>query len=195
MVILDEKLKLIEQAILEQAAQKSQEIFDAMDAIKQEQIALSENAALSTAYEMIQDEVSDITTDSARELSQMRLKQKQEHLAKRAQYEKNVFDAVRTRLKEYTASPAYVQYLQHAAVRLTKEYQGRAVTLALCTDDRAHETVVRESFGAPCEIVFTDEIALGGIMLKDNNGGFVIDLTLDTRLLDQHDWFYHNCKL
>ncbi len=195
MARLEDKLERFEQAVMSQAQAKSQEILGEMDAIKQEQIALTENAALSAAYEMIQGEVSDITTDSARELSQMRLKQKQEYLAKRTGYEKGVFDVVRKRLLQYTATDAYAQYLQSTAKRLASDYKAEAVTLILKSEDKAYEPTVRGGYAAPCNVVFSDEIAIGGILLRDDQNGFVVDLTLDTRLAEQRDWFYHNCKL
>ena len=192
---LEEKLERFEQAVMSQAQAKSQEILGEMDAIKQEQIALTENAALSAAYEMIQGEVSGITTDSARELSQMRLKQKQEYLAKRTGYEASVFDVVKKRLLQYTASDAYAQYLQSAAKRLASDYKAQNVTLVLRNADKTYEATVRGGYAAPCNVVFSDEITIGGILLRDEHNGFVVDLTLDTRLADQRDWFYHNCKL
>ncbi len=195
MARLEEKLERFEQAVMGQAQAKAQEILSELESIKQEQIALTENAALSAAYEMIQGEVSGITTESARELSQMRLKQKQEYLAKRTGYEKGVFDVVKKRLLEYTTTDAYAEYLLSAAKRLASDYQAESVTLLLRNEDKAYEPTVRGGYGAPCNVAFSDEISIGGILLRDDRNGFVVDMTLDTRLADQHDWFYHNCKL
>ncbi len=195
MARLEEKLERFEQAVMSQAQAKAQEILSELESIKQEQIALTENAALSAAYEMIQGEVSGITTESARELSHMRLKQKQEYLAKRTGYEKGVFDVVKKRLLEYTATDAYAEYLQSAAKRLASDYQAESVTLFLRNEDKAYEPTVRGGYGATCKVAFSDEITIGGILLRDDHNGFVVDMTLDTRLADQHDWFYQNCKL
>lgn len=195
MARLEDKLERFEKAVLDEAMAKSKELLDEMEAIKQEQIALTENAALTAAYEIIQGGMSDITTDSAHEISQMRLKQKQEYLSARKAYENSVFENVKQRLIEYTKTDAYAQYLLSAAKRLAREHNNGSVTLTLKQADKVHEQTVKEGYNAPCTIAYSDDITIGGILLRDDQNGFVVDLTLDTRLKDQKDWFYQNCKL
>ncbi len=195
MARLEEKLERFEQAVMAQAMEKSQNILHTMDEIKKNEISSAENSALSSAYELIQGEVSDITSGSAREISQKRLKQKQEYLLRRASYERQVFGAVRRRLIAYTGTDDYARYLSASAKSLAADYAGKDVTLTLKTAHSAYEPLVRESFGAPCTVTLSDTLAIGGLMLTDNQNGYVVDLSLDARLSDQRDWFYQNCKL
>lgn len=195
MARLEEKLERFEEAVMSQAQSQSQEILNELEALRKEQISKTENDALSAAYDFIQEEISGVSANAEREISQLRLKQKQEYLAQRTAYEARVFDTVRQRLLAYTGTGDYETALRETARELAGHGMGEGVTLVLKKADAPHKAAVREGYGAACEIVFSDEVTLGGILLKNNANGFVVDMTLDTRLADQRDWFYQNCKL
>ncbi|MFA9380966.1 MAG: hypothetical protein ACERKO_07895, partial [Acetanaerobacterium sp.] len=167
MARLEEKLERFEKAVMSQATKQSQDILKTMEDLKNQEIALTENTALSSAYEMIQGEVSEITSGSAREISHKRLQQRHDYLLRRAAYEKSVFETVKNRLIAFTATDAYAQYLASAAKKLAADYSGGPVTLTLRNADRGFEPLVREGFGSPCTVAFSDDLAIGGLMLLD----------------------------
>ncbi|SDN25568.1 hypothetical protein SAMN05192585_11462 [Acetanaerobacterium elongatum] len=195
MAKLDEKLQRFEDAVLSQAKQRCDEILSGVEQVKKRELTTTEDAALSNAYELIQGEVTGITVESAREISQRRFAQKQEYLHRRAALEKSIFDNVKQRIIAYTRTEEYKSYLKAAAEKLKAEFAGKDVTLSLMPGDQPLEQLVRNSFQAPCKVVFTDAITLGGIVLTDNSNGYISDLSLDTVLNDQRDWFYQNCRL
>lgn len=195
MAKLDEKLQRFEDAVISQAKQRCGEILSGVEQVKKKELTTTEDAALSNAYELIQGEVTGITVENAREISQRRFAQKQEYLHRRAALEKSIFDNVKQRIIDYTHTEDYKNYLKASAEKLTTEFAGKDVTLSLKSDDKPLEQLVRDSFHEPCKIVFTDVIVLGGIVLTDNANGYISDLSLDTVLNDQHDWFYRNCRL
>lgn len=195
MAKLNEKLQRFEDAVISQAKHQSEEILSGVEQVKKQEISTTEDAALSSAYELIQGEVSEISVETAREISQRRFRQKQDYLLRRADLEKSVFINVKARLIDYTHTEAYKDYLKSAAEKLSADYVGKDVTLKLKQDDKPLEGFVRDCFKSPCTVAYTDGIAIGGIVLTDNNSGYVSDFSLDTVLTDQRDWFYQHCKL
>ena len=193
--MLDDKIRRFQDAVLQDANAKKQEILSSIDQHKTHEISSSEDSALSSAYELIKGEVSELSVESTREISQKRLAQKKEYLTKRGQLEQSVFTSVRKRLLDYTATDAYKERLLADIKTLGGEIKSETATLFLNERDKSLEDAVKKAFGKKCELVFSAKPAIGGIIVEDSSEGYISDLSLDTALNDQKDWFYTNCKL
>lgn len=109
---LNDKLRRFEAAILKTAEQKRDQIVKETNELKQNELNSTEDTALTTAYEMIQGEVSEISAEQAREISKIRFDQKRRYLVRRGELEAELFAAVK---KGFAITPK-----QKATSRISK---------------------------------------------------------------------------
>ena len=49
---------------------------------------------------------------------------------------------------------------------------------------------VKSAFGRECTVDGSEQIQLGGVLLRSRARGIEVDLTLDSALAEQKDWFF-----
>lgn len=190
----EERFALIEKSVLAQAEQKSQELHKQADEYKKREIDNVETKVLNELYAKIQDEIADITNSSSLRISRYENQHHQQLLLRREELTREIFDRVRQRLMDYTATEEYTQKLLATASKLAEEYPQAGGTLSIRSKD-AHLLPKLKEILANCEVQTDDSIKIGGMKLMNYNAGFFVDETLDTRLEEQRPWFYSHSGL
>lgn len=190
----EERFKLIEKSVLEQATQKSKAIRKQADDYKSREIDDVETKILGELYGKIQDEISDISNSSALNVSRYEGQHHQQLLLRRDELTREIFAAARCKLLEYAGTDAYREQLMTTAKQLAETYaQSGGVVYVRPADAQLVPELTKLLGGWQVE---TDEtIKIGGIKLMNQQAGFFVDETLDTRLEEQRPWFYSNSGL
>ena len=105
-----------------------------------------------------------------------------------------VFAAAAERLKAFTETPDYADFLTESTQRMKKFCSGKAFTVYMRTADLIHADDVR-AVSRAIDVKTDDGIRLGGLRAVCAAAGIELDDTLDARLQAQRDWFYEHSGL
>ena len=187
----DNFLKAIEKYAEEQRTKIESEAAD----FKEKELNKAEEEGLREAYVLIQKKMSDIRTQISAELSRAETASRRKTFVRRQEIEKEVFEKAAQKLREYTKTEKYLKSLLNSTKEISMAIQADDVVLKLRKEDLVHKNQIFLAFGRKCEIVETDEIIIGGILGVSKKLGMLADETLDSRLEQQHEWFFENSGL
>ena len=117
-----------------------------------------------------------------------------ELFAIRERYRENVFAQAASRLKEFAAGPEYGRFLLEKAQRAARENALEGCTILLREEDMAFAGQLAALFAGAVARP-TKEIGLGGLILLSADGRRRLDLSLDSALAEQQEWFYSHSRL
>ena len=192
----DEKLEKFVSAINKDAKDRRARILEETEKFNQLELAKAEEAALSEAYSLIQEEIADMRAKITRELSLREQNARRELLQKRAAIVSDVFGEAQKRLVKFTKSDEYPE-LMTAVLEEYSPFAKNPVTVYMSPDDCADGKLaqaVNNAFSCPA-IESDPEIKIGGLRLSFAADGLIADETLDTRLEKQREWFIGVCGL
>lgn len=193
----NEKLVQFYNAINEYAERQRIGILSETEEQYTAELARAEQEALSDAYRLIQRETAEMRSEIAREISSGEYEGLKALFEMRAGIEKKVFDEAEERLRDFTSGPAYADYLRKAvsAVRSAFSDAPGGTVFRMREADMQYAGMISEEFGSECEIRTDSGIRLGGIRALSEQLGRALDITLDSRLEQQHEWFCENANL
>ena len=192
-----EKLSKFNQAINHYAEEQRRKIENEVADYKRRQLDEAEREVLTEAYRLIQKEMAEVRNNITREMAHREMDARRELLAKRRSIMEDVFEGVRQRLLEFTATDRYAGLLEKDAAEIAAALRagdGDAV-LFLRPEDMKYQERVAKAFGHACEIRADSGIRIGGIRAVNNAAGLTADATLDASLEEQRVWFEENSGL
>lgn len=184
-------LKAIEKYAEEQRTKIKSEAED----FKDKELSKAEEEGLKEAYVLIQKKMTDVNSKIARELSKAESASKKEIFIKRKKIAEDVFDKAQKKLIDFTKTDKYPTILMDNAKKISKALNANDVVLFVNARDMKLENDIKTAFGRNCEIKASNEIIIGGMMGLSHEMGLLVDETLDTKLSEQHEWFYENSGL
>ncbi|MGN1457893.1 MAG: V-type ATP synthase subunit E [Acutalibacteraceae bacterium] len=187
----DNFLKAIEKYAEEQRTKIQSEAED----FKEKELNKAEEEGLREAYVLIQKKMSDINTKIASELSKAESASRKEIFIKRQEISEKVFEKAKQKLLDYTKTAKYSDMLQKSTKEISSRLNADDVVLLVKEDDMKFEKELKAAFGRNCEVKSSNEIEIGGVMGMSHKMGLLADETLDTKLSEQHEWFYENSGL
>mgnify|MGYP004491405657 FL=1 len=183
------RLELFRHAIDAQANAETSELVRQSEekraAIARERSENSTNEALSE----VRAEYDRTAAEFKRELSRCDHEMKKAVLAHRHRLTTELFNEVREKLLSFSASPEYSGYLKNATARAENELGAGTIIRVRPADIAA----VRELTSLTVEP--DSSIILGGITAVAPEKGLCLDLTLDSRLLDEEAAFSAKAEL
>ena len=177
------------------AEEQRSKIQSEAEDFKERELNKAEEEGLREAYVLIQKKMSDIRTQISAELSRAETASRRKTFVRRQEIEKEVFEKAAQKLREYTKTEKYLKSLLNSTKEISMAIQADDVVLKLRKEDLVHKNQIFLAFGRKCEIVETDEIIIGGILGVSKKLGMLADETLDSRLEQQHEWFFENSGL
>ena len=190
----DEKVGKFLQAINDYAEEQRKRILDEVREYYSAEVERAEKEALSDAQQLVEREKAQNRNRIRHEISRREIEAKKQLISHRANLVDSLFHDVSLRLLEYTKTSEYEVFLKTIAEKLSNVLSDVSSELMIRREDEAYITLIREAFG-DCEIRFSDEIRLGGILGVSRHRGIVADETLDSRLEAQRTWFAANSGL
>ena len=193
----EEKLSLFIKAINDYAEKQRLRILYEMDEQSSEALSRAEKEALSDAYRLIQRETADVRGSIATELSSRELAGRRKLFEQRVAIEKKIFDEAAAKLRQFAASKEYDGYLEKAAASARKAFDAApdGTVFRLRPSDMERAGLIEKAYGAKCEFAADESIHLGGLLAMNGALGVALDVTLDARLEDQHEWFCERAEL
>lgn len=187
----DNFLKAIEKYAEEQRTKIESEAED----FKEKELNKAEEEGLKEAYVLIQRKMSDIRTKISSNLSKAESASRKEIFIKRNEIADAVFKKAQEKLSAFTKTDKYPAMMKKSAKEISEKLTADDVVLLVKESDMKLEKDLKASFGRNCDVKVSDEIIVGGIMGVSRKTGLLADDTLDTKLSEQHEWFYENSGL
>lgn len=175
------------------AAELSESIRKDTGRFVEKQINEAEKQALAESYDMIKTEVTKIRAEAGMYLTESRIKADKQLLINRSRIKDGVFEKVREKIEDFTASDRYPEFLRKSFEKCREAVGGNKFIVSLREKDRIHDGVFSGTW--ELEIRTDGAIKLGGIKVTNVSGDLTADDTLDTRLERQDEWFYKNSGL
>lgn len=186
---MNRKLDRFAAAILDGAAAETERTAAALRRRRQEAMTAAEDAALRETYQYIHDSVARIKAEAGREVSMRMQDNKRTLYLRRSEIAAEVFDAVRLRIADYTAAPAYRErlcaLLQEALDTLSGAEELR---IYLRSADRGHAAALAQAAPGHTLTFLEGGFQLGGLIAEAPGLGLRCDASFDSALdaLDGH---------
>ncbi|MCO7137848.1 V-type ATP synthase subunit E [[Clostridium] leptum] len=191
----DEKLSKFIEAINKDAEDRRSRILAEVEEYNKAEMKKAETEALTEAYHMIQEQIAQMRTSIRRELSQKEISLHRETLMQRENITKRVFEEAKKRLTAFTQSADYETFLVKAASNAKSVFPKGDIILSMRPSDMKFANMVAKVFEGRATVQEDESILLGGMRIRCQELGLVIDDTLDTRLNDQKAWFAQHSGL
>lgn len=162
-----------------------------MEALANEQ--MEEEAKRDATLQMNQ-ELAEISSVAAAEISQSHSIRVKKLIEKRDGYVADVFNKAREELCKFTQSKEYVDYLVKKAKKIS-EYKFEKSVMYVTSQDLKYKDQLIKAYGLDVEVVESDEMTIGGLIVENPISHLVVNESLDSALENQKDWFAKNSGL
>lgn len=189
------KLKIFEKDIIKEAADNRADIEADLEKYRQSEMKKIEDMTLEDTFFSLQSEVSDLAVSHAKAISRYGMEYKKQLFEKRQELFEKIFTAVCEKLSAFTASDEYKNYLERKINEFKASNPCETVVIFIRNTDEKYIDFLKKTYELPCEINIDSNIKLGGLIFKDKTKPYAVDMSIDTALDGQKDWFYQNCDL
>lgn len=153
-----------------------------------------ELAAKKSADEYYRVRSARVKLEAGRRISDTSARYRKEVFARRAEIEQAVLSGAAEKLRKFTESGEYEQFLLASAKRIAAEFDGGSVTLLMRAEDMKFSQALCAVFGS-AEAKEDPSISIGGLKGRSDGQSLLVDDTLDSRLKQQTKWFEENSGL
>ncbi len=185
------KLEMFRQAIQEHAEAEAKEIMAEMRARKAASGRVKDKLATKDALNKIRTELAHSEADFKREMSRCDYELKKSVLIHRNELITEFFADTEKKLKDFTLSEEYSEYLKRSLERIRAAIALDSATLIYarpCDVDAVRALT-------SCEVTTDSSIRLGGLRAMCRNKNVLCDVTLDTALEDEKKRFNEKTEL
>lgn len=190
----DDRVSKFVAAITKEAEEQRAQIEAETKAYIATEMENAELEALNDSYKLIQRAVTVIRSDIGSELSANLMDGRKSLLTRRSEITEHVLQQVAEKIKTFTESTAYADFLKKSAEQAAPVFKGGAVIVWIREKDIEYSSLLKAVI-PNCEFRTDNTIELGGIAIVDSAGKLRVDDTLDTRLEYGRDWFTKNSGL
>ena len=186
--ILQRKLQKFQDEIMELAKEECAAIEQATASDLDKQRAGLRDSAEEAARRFLEAEIRSIDSAARTAAFAEKDRLRKELFAIREKYRDNVFTQAAERLTAFSSSDGYPDYLKKAAESARENPDLAGCTVYLREADLPHAGAVRAILG-DCTVAADPAIRLGGAVFASADGRVRLDLTLDSALEEQTQWF------
>ena len=187
------KTKRFLKAINRAAMQKCNDIAAQIEQTTKEAMQRAEEEASRDGHRRIAAAKAKIEAKAKMEVAEYEKAKKSEIYQKRLSYRTEVFSAAEEKLKLFTKSDAYLQYLEETFAKISDKVSNN-LTIFLANEDTIAASYFQKKL-QEAEIKTDDSIEIGGFKIKDNDKSLILDCTLDAGLAAELDWFLLHSNL
>ena len=190
----DQRIDQIGSSIREQVQQQSREIIERADARRKQELDDYQSQLVDSMFQMVQKEVAQLRQKALGNIAGAERAAYRALLSRRQELTALLFVRAADRLKEYSGSPAYKEWLLSAASAHRDTCGHTGSVLHLRGADMAFADEIAAKLPG-CQVREDAEIRLGGFKLYNESARICIDETLEARLEEQKPWFLSHCGL
>ena len=178
-----EKLLHFTDAVMKNAARESDELRRQMADTRTKTLEKAREEAQEAARTYYDREAARIRAQAGREVSMHLMEGKRKIYLRRKEIGQEVFEKVRQRIAQYTASPEYPKHLEALLAAAMKQLPGaRRVSLRLRKEDLPLADRLAKTI-APVKVEYEEgSFSLGGLALRCPELGLRVDCSFDNQL-------------
>ena len=178
-----EKLLHFTDAVMKNAARESDELRRQLADTRTKTLEKAREEAQEAARTYYDREAARIRAQAGREVSMHLMEAKRKIYLRRKEIGQEVFEKVRQRIAQYTASPEYPKHLEALLAAAMKQLPGaRRVSLRLRKEDLPLADRLAKTI-APVKVEYEEgSFSLGGLALRCPELGLRVDCSFDNQL-------------
>ena len=178
-----EKLLHFTDAVMKNAARESDELRRQLADTRTKTLEKAREEAQEAARTYYDREAARIRAQAGREVSMHLMEGKRKIYLRRKEIGQEVFEKVRQRIAQYTASPEYPKHLEALLAAAMKQLPGaRRVSLRLRKEDLPLDDRLAKTI-APVKVEYEEgSFSLGGLALRCPELGLRVDCSFDNQL-------------
>ncbi|MEG0093087.1 MAG: V-type ATP synthase subunit E [Erysipelotrichaceae bacterium] len=186
---------VFDQEINTVSGREEEAILKEVEDIKKNALNEIEEEARANAEMMMEQELSEIKSDSAIAMSRISSTNNKKIIAKREEYADKIFSEANMRLLEFVKSNDYKAYLDRKIKEVMNAMNCENCILYIREEDLNLNKEFDCLIKLGCKVLSSKEIHIGGFRLENSEKGIVMDETLDAALLNQRTWFYDHSQM
>lgn len=171
----------LERTVIDDAEKKAEKLISEAQAAEKEAISAAAESARLDAEQYEHRQRAKILAEYSNMVTEHTANCRTQLLKKREEIQNAVFDRLRKKIIEFTASDEYAEFLKRTLLSLKNgELSGKSDGIEIIiSKNPADKTAALEIF-SKAEIKVSDDIRLGGFIVRDIENGVMYDLTLDS---------------
>ena len=174
--------------IKNESQQTINDILAEVKSIEDQAMASIKMEAKKNADMRLKQELDDIHSQAASEISELNSQRMKKLIRKRDEYVESIFAEVLKELKLFTESKDYRAYLENKAKQAGKSQFMNAV-IYVREEDLQYTDLINVLLQS------SENIHIGGMIIEDQQSDLVLDETLEFALKTQKEWFNKNSGL
>lgn len=190
----DNKTSSFLKAINKYAQQQSDAILKEAEEFRQKEIERATKEAITDAYTLIQKNITLEKAKIVSDYAKLSQKSRSEIFVRRNEIVEEVFEKATSKLVSFTKTAEYDEYIKKSASEIAKLFEDKNCVISIKNDD-AHKTDMIKAIVPNCTVEFDNSIVIGGIKGYCEELSVIADDTLDSKLLNQRQWFAENSNL
>ena len=190
----DNKTSSFLKAINKYAQQQSDAILKEAEEFKKQEIEKATKEAITDAYTLIQKNISVEKSKIVSEYAKREQKSRSELFIRRMQIVEEVFDKATDKLSSFTKTDEYNDYIRKSATEIAELFSGKSCIVYVKNDDTDKAQLIKGII-ENCTVECDNSIIIGGIRCYCEELSMIADDTLDSKLLNQRQWFSENSDL
>ena len=180
--------------IKNESQQTINDILAEVKSIEDQAMASIKMEAKKNADMRLKQELDDIHSQAASEISELNSQRMKKLIRKRDEYVESIFAEVLKELKLFTESKDYRAYLENKAKQSGKSQFMNAV-IYVREEDLQYTDLIKKAYGRNVLLQSSENIHIGGMIIEDQQSDLVLDETLEFALKTQKEWFNKNSGL
>lgn len=193
-MIQQQKINSFIRSITDTAEKKKSAVTAETKAILESERAAMEAAARKAADDYTKAKSAEIKRETGRRISENAAECRKKVFERRNEIAQKTLGAVSEKLKAFTSSEEYKDFLLGSAKSILEAFECSNVTLLLSPEDMKYAPLLCESFSG-VSVSEDSTIRIGGVKGINSIVTLLIDDTLDSRLASQKKWFEENSGL
>jgi len=192
---IDQVFLYMKDEIERQAHSEEKAILDEVKALEDDAYESMKAEAKRDADLKLKQEVEEMTSQAASEISESHIERTKKLIEKRDEYVKAIFGQAREELLSFSKGEDYLSFMEAKMKKVAHYFPKTGSVLYLAEKDMKMKDHLLKFFEKEMSVEVSDEITIGGFIIENKESSLVVDETLDFALENQKEWFNKNSGL
>ncbi len=189
-----EKLSRFENTILSETQDKIDQMQKEIDAYRKTELENAKQMEYDRMFSAMQAQVHTLQWKYRQLVTKASLEDKRKTLAVRNELAQKVFDKAEESLLAFADGAPYKSYLLDEMKKAAERFDFQGAVIYLRNQDMSFAEEIKNLF--PIKDIQPDKTnTLGGFRVMNERLGLLLDETFQSKLKDQHEYFYQHCGL
>lgn len=191
---IDQVFLYMKDEIERQAMNEEKAILDEVKALEEEAFESMKAEAKKDADLKLKQEEEEMSSNASAEISESHIERTKKLIDKRDEYVQSIFAKAKEELIAFTKSHEYISFMKAKIKKIADDFDEHSI-MYVSSQDLAMKNELIDAFGKSINIEASDDITIGGFIVKNEESHLIVDETLDFALFNQKEWFNKNSGL